>query len=121
MNALDNLAERRIAEAMQAGLFDDLPGAGKPLPPEDDVLVPEELRVAYRMLRDAGYVPPELEPHRELRSIEQLLDVATDADRRQRAAVRAQFLIRRSTLVRGTRNLALETDYFDRLAARFAR
>jgi hypothetical protein len=39
----------------------------------DDALVPEELRAAYRLLKNAGFVPPELEPHREIRDIKQLL------------------------------------------------
>jgi Domain of unknown function (DUF1992) len=55
MLALELLAERKIAEAIERGEFDDLPGAGKPLELEDDPLVPEELRMAYRILRNAGY------------------------------------------------------------------
>ncbi len=57
---LDALVERRIQAAMARGEFDNLPGAGAPLDLDDDSLVPEELRVAYRLLRNAGYVPPEL-------------------------------------------------------------
>ena len=40
-----------------AGAFDDLPGAGKPLDLDDDRLVPEDVRIAYRILRNAGFVP----------------------------------------------------------------
>lgn len=55
------LIDSRIEEAIANGEFDDLPGAGKPLDLDDDRLVPEDLRVAYRLLKNAGYVPPELE------------------------------------------------------------
>ena len=55
MLALELLAERKIAEAIERGELDGLPGAGKPLDLEDDPLVPEELRMAYRILRNAGY------------------------------------------------------------------
>lgn len=55
------IVERRIAEAMARGEFDRLPGAGRPLALDDDPLVPEEMRVAYRILKNAGFVPPELE------------------------------------------------------------
>jgi len=55
MLALELLAERKIAEAIERGEFDGLPGAGKPLHLDDDPLVPEELRMAYRILRNAGY------------------------------------------------------------------
>ena len=58
---LDFIAERKIAEAIANGDFDDLPGSGKPLELDDDSLVPEELRLAYRILRNAGFVPPEIE------------------------------------------------------------
>lgn len=58
---LDFIAERRIAEAIANGDFDDLPGSGKPLELDDDSLLPEELRLAYRILKNAGFVPPEIE------------------------------------------------------------
>jgi hypothetical protein len=57
---LDFLAERRIAEAVSRGELDDLPGAGRPLDLDDDALVPEELRVANRILKNAGVTPPEV-------------------------------------------------------------
>ena len=57
---LDALVERRIQQAIARGEFDNLPGAGRPLALDDDALVPAELRVAYRLLKNAGYVPPEL-------------------------------------------------------------
>ena len=54
--ALLYLAERRIEEAIARGEFDDLPGAGRPLELDDlDPLLPEELRLAYRILRNAGF------------------------------------------------------------------
>jgi len=56
--ALLYLAERRIEEAIARGEFDDLPGAGRPLELDDvDPLLPEELRLAYRILRNAGFSP----------------------------------------------------------------
>ena len=57
---LDFIAEQRIAEAIANGELDDLPGAGKALELDDDALVPEELRVAYRILKNAGLAPPEV-------------------------------------------------------------
>jgi len=58
---LDALVERRIEAAIARGEFDDLPGAGRPLAFDDDPLLPAELRIAYRVLKNAGYVPPEIE------------------------------------------------------------
>lgn len=76
-SALDELIERRIDEARRQGAFDDLPGSGRPLDLDDDRLVPEELRVAYRILKNAGYLPPEVEA---LRDVDALLGRALDAD-----------------------------------------
>jgi len=62
---LDLLAEQRITQAMDEGAFDNLEGAGKPLPADDLCFVPEELRAAYRILKNGGFIPPELEMHKE--------------------------------------------------------
>lgn len=61
MLALELLAERKIAEAVSRGEFDDLPGAGRPLDLEDDALVPEDLRLAHRILKNAGFAPKEVQ------------------------------------------------------------
>jgi len=61
MLTLELIAERKIAEAAARGEFDGLPGAGKPLDLEEDPLVPEDQRMANRILRNAGYVPREVE------------------------------------------------------------
>ena len=57
----DQIAERKIAEAIARGELDELPGAGRPLDLDDDRLVPEDLRMAYRVLKNAGFVPQEIE------------------------------------------------------------
>jgi len=55
MLALELIAERRLEEAIERGEFDDLPGAGLPLDLDDmDASLPEELRLAYRILKNAG-------------------------------------------------------------------
>jgi hypothetical protein len=66
LKALDDLVESRIREAQDRGEFDRLPGAGRPLPDEDLAGVPHELRVAYRVLRNAGCLPPEVDALRDL-------------------------------------------------------
>lgn len=74
---LDALVERRIQAAIARGEFDNLPGAGRPLALDDDALVPDELRVAYRLLRNAGYVPPELA---QVAEVQQLLGAIARED-----------------------------------------
>jgi hypothetical protein len=55
---LDRIAERRIKDAIDAGVFDNLKGAGKPLDEGDNnPYVPEDLRVAFKVLANSGYAP----------------------------------------------------------------
>ena len=92
MLLLDALVEQRIACARDAGEFDNLPGAGKPLELDDDRLVPEELRVAHRILKNAGCLPPEVSALREITDEATLLKQAVDAATRTRAATRLALL-----------------------------
>ncbi len=64
MLALEWLAERKIEEAVARGEFDDLPGAGRPLDLYEDPLVPEEMRMAKRILRNAEVELADLFPER---------------------------------------------------------
>ena len=73
MLMIDRLAEQQIVAAMRRGQFDDLPGQGKPLELDDDSAVPPELRPAYRVLKNAGCLPPELGLKNEIRELEHLL------------------------------------------------
>lgn len=56
--ALAWIAEERIRQAQARGEFDGLPGEGQPLVFDEDPLAPEELRVAWRLLRGSGLVGP---------------------------------------------------------------
>src|SRR5687768_11778665 len=58
---LDFVAEQKIAEAVSKGELDDLPGSGRPLHLDEDPLVPQEVRLAYRILKNAGFVPAEVQ------------------------------------------------------------
>ena len=59
--ALAQLVEQRIADAVARGVFSNLPGEGQPLELDDDRLIPVEQRLACRILKNAGYLPPELD------------------------------------------------------------
>lgn len=55
MLLLESLAEKKIADAVARGELDALPGAGRPLELDDDALVPEDLRMAHRILKNSGF------------------------------------------------------------------
>lgn len=73
MSLLDQLAEKHILAALRQGELDNLPGSGKPLQLDDDSHVPAELRAGYRILKNSGFLPPELEMRREAIELHELL------------------------------------------------
>lgn len=74
----EEIIERRIKEAQANGEFEDLPGRGKPLRIEDDSHVPEDLRLAYKVLKNANCLPPEVELRKDIRQMKDLLDAMPD-------------------------------------------
>ncbi|MCV9880559.1 DnaJ family domain-containing protein [Brenneria izbisi] len=70
---IDEIAERHIAHAQQDGVFDNLPGSGRPLILDDDSTVPQALRVAYRLLKNAGCLPVELQERKEALALADML------------------------------------------------
>jgi len=118
MNTLDQIAETRIQEAIERGELRDLPGEGKPLSLDDDSAVPEELRVAYRVLKNAGFLPPELQLRKEVCEAEQLLQQLPESAR-SRARARLELLqLRLAASRRQPINLLLEDYYRQRLLER---
>ena len=78
MDVFGKIAERRIQEAIEDGEFDNLSGCGKPINLEDDLLVPEDLRMAYKILKNAGCIPPELELRNEIVSLRSMINSLDD-------------------------------------------
>ncbi|GHT93236.1 hypothetical protein AGMMS49545_12150 [Betaproteobacteria bacterium] len=90
MSLLDTLVEQRIKDASARGEFNNLPGQGAPLLMEDDLLTPEEHRVANRILKNAGLTPPAVESLRHLRTLRhELAQTANEAEQRR---LRARIL-----------------------------
>lgn len=122
MNFIEHIAEQRIREALARGDFDRLPGLGKALQLDDDSDIPPELRVAYRILKNAGVVPPEVELRRDIASAESLLLAATSPEDRAAAGRKLDYLLTRLAVSRGgSRNIALESAYREQLAQKLNR
>jgi hypothetical protein len=66
MSRWDSLIEERMREAAASGTFDNLPGAGRPQDLTDDLLVPEDMRLAHRILKNSGYALPWMERRKDL-------------------------------------------------------
>jgi len=118
---IDEIAEQHILQAMERGELDDLPGAGKPIALDDDRMVPEELRAGYRLLKNAGYVPPEVETLREIREVEVLLSRILDPDERDRRVRRLRLLEIRLAEGRGRGiSIGVQRQYREQLLASLA-
>jgi hypothetical protein len=111
MNLLDQLAEANIEEAIERGMLDDLPGAGRRLEMDDDSMVPENLRAAYRILKNSGHLPQEATIHSEIRDVESLIGRMEHGGERASAVKRLSLLRTRLGSERCA-SLSLQDDYY---------
>src|SRR5688572_7191588 len=86
MNPLDTIAERRLQEAVDAGLLDDYAGKGEPLELEDLSALDPEIRGAYVVLKGHGFVSEEQEIRHELVRLDDLLRACREDGARERLA-----------------------------------
>jgi hypothetical protein len=120
ITGFERIVEQRIREAQRNGEFDNLEGSGKPLVFEDDSHVPEELRLAYKMLKNAGCVPPEVELKKEILRTEDLLAGMEDTAEKYKTLKRLNFLIMKLNSLRTASVLFdLPQKYSEKLAERF--
>jgi len=87
------IAERLIREAMENGEFDNLEGAGKPLNFADETWIPEDLRIAYKVLKNAGYIPPEIELRNEIINMSSLINTIDDDKERLKKIKELNFIL----------------------------
>jgi hypothetical protein len=83
MAFFDKIVEERIRAAQQEGAFDNLPGRGKPLDLEDDIGVPEDLRLTYRVLKNSNCLPVEMQLRKEYVNLRALLNATLDETTRR--------------------------------------
>ena len=115
----NKIVEERIKAAQRKGDFNNLDGSGKPLNLDELNGVPEELRLAYKLLKNADLLPPEIELKKEIRQTEDLLENVTDLAERHRTLKKLNFLIMK---LNSARNASVEFEvpqhYTDKIADR---
>lgn len=119
--AWQKIAEERIREAVERGELDDLPGQGRRLELEDDSHLPAELRMAYKVLKNAGYTPPELDVRNEIHQMEDLLANAPDEKARYQALKRLNYLAMKLDAIRPQSAILEEHQYSSRVLERLTR
>ena len=87
------IVEKRIKEAQKNGEFNDLPGHGSPLKYEEDRHIPEDLRLAHKILKNANCLPPEIEEKKEIRQMEDMLENIPDEKEKYRQIKKINFKI----------------------------
>ena len=98
----EKLIESRIKKAQVEGAFEDLPGSGQPLHLEDDRHIPEDLRMAHKVLKNADCLPPEVQLRKEIRTTEDLLAGMTDTVQKYRNIKKLNFLILKLNALKDT-------------------
>jgi len=98
----EKLVEDRIKKAQKRGDFENLHGAGQPLNLCDDRHIPEDLRLAYKILKNADCLPPEIELKKEILRTEDLLADIQDTAQRYRTLKKLNFLILKLNSSRNT-------------------
>lgn len=117
LTALQIIAERRIEEYFQRDDIQDLSHwKNKPLPVEDMSNVPSDLRMAYKILKNAGYVPEEVALQKEIARTEDLLAHCRDEKEKLKQLKKLSFLQFKLECRTG-RRLKVESDspYFDQV------
>lgn len=100
------LVEERIKKAQKEGAFDDLEGKHKPLKFEDQH-VPEELRLAHKILKNSGFLPPEVELKKKISHAEHLLEtIQMDSPERLKTQKKLNYLTTKLSTLRGDRPLS---------------
>jgi hypothetical protein len=103
------IAEQRIGEAMARGEFDNLEGRGRKIDFADESMIPQDLRMAYKILKNAGYLPQELLEEKEIVTATELLAAATDEQERYRQMQKLNLLVTKVN-ARRRRPVNLEKD-----------
>ena len=96
------IVEERIRKAQKKGEFDNLEGSGEPLNLLNDQTVAEELRLAYKILKNAECLPPEIELKKQIRQTEDLLGAMTGTTEKYGAIKKLNYLIMKLNTLRNT-------------------
>ncbi|MCX8069318.1 MAG: DUF1992 domain-containing protein [Thermodesulfovibrionales bacterium] len=120
MDIFNKIAEQRIIEAINEGVFDNLSNKGKPLEIEDMSLVPEDLRMAYKILKNAGMIPPELEDRKEIIQLQDLIKTIDDDELRLKKIRELNYKLLKFN-IQNKRALILDEIYEEKVKERLSK
>ena len=109
------IVEERIRKAQRNGEFENLAGSGKPLTLAEDRHIAEDLRLSYKILKNADCLPPEVELKKEIERTEELLRGMQETAEKYRILKKLNFLIMK---LNSTSNSSIEFEVPQRYSAR---
>ncbi len=122
IQGFEKIVEERIRKAQRKGEFENLPGSGKPLVFNDNHFIPEDLRLAYKILKNADCVPPEIELKKEIRQTEDLLAGMEETSEKYRLLKKLNFLIMKLNTIRDTSIMfEMPQHYMEKIEGRFGK
>lgn len=95
IDALHRIAEQRIAKAIEEGSLKIEGWKNRPLPLEDNSFVPDDLKMAYKVLKNSGYLPPEVETRKEIQKLEDLILKTEESHLRVKQMKKLDVLMRK--------------------------
>jgi hypothetical protein len=113
MESLAFIAEQKILKAIEERDLNSPQWKNKPLPLGNVHLVPDDLKIAYKILKNSGYLPPELIERKEIRRIEDLIASTEDEHERLKQMKKLNVLLMKVEEKRAFRsNIATQDDYY---------
>ncbi|MGW8195841.1 MAG: DnaJ family domain-containing protein [Desulforhopalus sp.] len=121
MDSIAFIAEQKIAQAMQERDLNSPKWKNKPLPLEDDRFVPDDLKMAYKILKNSGYLPPEIEDRKEVKRIEELIAATEDEHERLKQMKKLNVLLMKIDARRSfSSNIADQKEYYRKVVERIS-
>jgi len=80
--SIEKFIDEQIKRAIAAGEFDNLPGKGKPIDLSAYFETPEDLRMAFSILKSNNFVPEEVEMLREIEALKKRLEASADEEQK---------------------------------------
>jgi hypothetical protein len=116
MDTLAFIAEQKIVEAMRERDLNSPKWKNKPLPLDEDRFVPDDLKMAYKILKNSGYLPPEIEERKEVKKLEDLITRTEDEHERLKQMKKLNVLLMKVDARRPfSSNLTSQDDYYRKI------
>ncbi|MBW1615567.1 MAG: DUF1992 domain-containing protein [Deltaproteobacteria bacterium] len=120
ITGFEKIVEQRIEKALKEGKFEKLDGEGVPFSKDDLAFVPEDLRLAYRIFKTSGFLPPEIEVRKKIEQTEYLLANCKDTKKKYKIMKKINLLITKANLLRKNKkvNFDISEKYMDKIGSR---